>query len=264
MNPQLTERLICPRCGPGFGLVLRADQVEEGSVIDGFLGCSNCRVLYPVARGVADLRHPPRSRTHGRARGVRPPPPDASAAETLRLAALIGVARGPASIAVAGNLAGRASGLASLLSDVEVVALAPRFDFRPPPGASHLMASRTAAAARRVAGWHRAHRVLGRTSARRRSAMPGAPGADRPYGCVSRGRAGVSQPGPRGAGERGGRAGGTPRLAADGVCFPPRLRVVFAATRTSRSPSSIPRTDVRNGLDQRSFPGLRPGQDRLP
>ena len=141
MNPQLTERLICPRCGPGFGLVLRADQVEEGSVIDGFLGCSNCRVLYPVARGVADLRHPPRSRTHGRARGVRPPPPDASAAETLRLAALIGVARGPASIAVAGNLAGRASGLASLLPDVEVVALAPRFDFRPPPGASHLMAS---------------------------------------------------------------------------------------------------------------------------
>ncbi|MCY4646632.1 MAG: hypothetical protein OXE73_07145 [Gammaproteobacteria bacterium] len=141
MNPQLTERLICPRCGPRFGLVLRADQVEEGSVVDGFLGCSNCRVLYPVARGVADLRHPPRSRTHRRARAVPPPTADASAPETLRLAALIGVARGPALIAVAGNLAGRASGLASLLPDVEVVALAPRFDFRPPGGASWLMAS---------------------------------------------------------------------------------------------------------------------------
>lgn len=142
MNPQLTERLICPRCGPGFGLVLRADQVEEGRVLDGFLGCSNCRVLYPVARGVADLRHPPRSRFHRRARGAPPPTSrGASQPDALRLAALIGVARGPALIAVAGDLAGRASGLASLLPDVDVVALAPRFHSSPAPGASHLMAS---------------------------------------------------------------------------------------------------------------------------
>ena len=142
MDPQLTERLICPRCGPGFGLVLRADRVEEGRVLDGFLGCSNCRVLYPVARGVADLRHPPRSRSHARARSVPPPTsPGASAPEALRLAALIGVARGPALIAVAGDLAGHASEVASLLPDVEVVALAPRFDFGPPPGATHIVAS---------------------------------------------------------------------------------------------------------------------------
>ena len=142
MNPQLTERLICPRCGPGFGLVLRADQVEEGRVLDGFLGCSNCRVLYPVARGVADLRHPPRSRSHRRARAA-PPPTSRSATEPdpLRLAALIGVARGPALIAVAGDVAGHASELASLLHDVEVVALAPRFHSRPPPDATHLLAS---------------------------------------------------------------------------------------------------------------------------
>lgn len=142
MNPQLTERLICPRCGPGFGLVLRADQVEEGRVLDGFLGCSNCRLLYPVAHGVADLRHPPRSRSHRRARAVPPAPStDAPDPDALRLAALIGVARGPAQIAVAGDLAGRAPGLASLLPDVEVVALAPRFHSSPPPGPSHLMAS---------------------------------------------------------------------------------------------------------------------------
>lgn len=141
MNPQLTELLICPRCGPGFGLVLRADQVEEGRVLDGFLGCSNCRVLYPVARGVADLRHPPRSRAHRRAHGVPPPMSrDASEPDTLRLAALIGVARGPALIAVAGDLAGHASELAFLLPGVEVVALASRFRSSPPPGASHLMA----------------------------------------------------------------------------------------------------------------------------
>lgn len=142
MNPQLTELLICPRCGPGFGLVLRADRVEEGRVLEGFLGCSNCRVLYPVAGGVADLRHPPRSRSHRRAPGVPPPMSrDAPEPDTLHLAALIGVARGPARIGVVGDLAGRASALASLLHGVEVVALAPRFHSRPPPGASHLMAS---------------------------------------------------------------------------------------------------------------------------
>lgn len=142
MNPQLTERLICPRCGPGFGLVLRADQTQDGRVLDGFLGCSNCRALYPVERGVADLRDPPRSRSRRRAGAVPlPASGDSSGSETLRLAALIGVARGPALIAVAGSLAGRASDLAALLPDVEVVALAPRFSFTPPPGASHLMAS---------------------------------------------------------------------------------------------------------------------------
>lgn len=143
MNPQLTELLICPRCGPGFGLVLRADQVEGGRVLDGFLGCSNCRMLYPVARGVADLRHPPRSRAHRRARGVPPPTSrDASeAAGTQRLAALIGVAQGPAPIVVAGDLAGRATGLATLLPGVGVVALAPRFNSGPPPGASHIAAA---------------------------------------------------------------------------------------------------------------------------
>lgn len=142
MNPQLTELLICPRCGPGFGLVLRADQVEQGRVLDGFLGCSNCRMLYPVVRGVADLRHPPRSRSRLRARGAPPPTSrDASEPDSLRLAALIGVARGPALIAVAGGLAGRAGELAAFLPGVEVVALAPRFHSGPPLGASHLMAS---------------------------------------------------------------------------------------------------------------------------
>lgn len=142
MNPQLTERLICPRCGPGFGLVLRADRTGEGRVLDGFLGCSNCRALYPVERGVADLRHPPRSRSRGRTQGAPPPASgDASGRDALRLAALIGVARGPAMIAVAGRLAGCACDLAALLPDVDVVALAPRFGFAPSPGASHLLAS---------------------------------------------------------------------------------------------------------------------------
>ena len=142
MNPQLTERLICPRCGPGFGLVLRADKVEAGAVFDGFLGCSNCRVLYPVEQGIADLRPQPRSRARTRVPGNPPPPSaDASGSEALRLAALIGIARGPALIALAGSVAGLGPGLAALLPGVEIVALAPRFDFAARPGASHVLAS---------------------------------------------------------------------------------------------------------------------------
>ena len=140
MNPQLTERLICPRCGPGFGLVLRADDVDHGSVLRGFLGCSNCRVLYPVEKGVADLRLQPRSRS--RARGPAPPPARGfSERDTLRIAALLGVAEGPAHIAVAGSIAGAAAAIGALLPGVDVVALTPRFDFSPPPGASHLLVS---------------------------------------------------------------------------------------------------------------------------
>ena len=142
MNPQLTERLICPRCGPGFGLVLRADQVGEGRVLDGFLGCSNCRALYPVEGGVADLRHQPRSRSRSRTHAGPPPARrDPSGGDVQRLAALIGVAAGPALIGVAGSLAGHASGLAALLPGVDVMAISPRFGFTPPAGASHVLAS---------------------------------------------------------------------------------------------------------------------------
>ena len=141
MDPQLTERLICPRCGPGFGLVLRADRVEEGRVLDGFLGCSNCRALHPVERGVADLRHPPRSRARSRTHGAPPATRDDAGSDVPRLAALIGVAGGPAMIAVAGSVAGHAAGLAALLPGVNVVAIAPRFGSTPPRGASHILAS---------------------------------------------------------------------------------------------------------------------------
>ena len=142
MDPQLTERLVCPRCGPGFGLVLRADQVEEGRVLGGFLGCSNCRQLYPIERGVADLRPQPgsRSRARGRDPGSRMSG-GASQHDALHVAALLGVTRGPACIAVAGAVARTSPALAALLPGVEVVALAPRFDFGPAPGVNLLLAS---------------------------------------------------------------------------------------------------------------------------
>ena len=61
MHLLLTDRLTCPRCGPEFGLVLLADRLEDRRVLEGALGCPNCRDRYPVRDGFGDLRPPPRT-----------------------------------------------------------------------------------------------------------------------------------------------------------------------------------------------------------
>jgi uncharacterized protein YbaR (Trm112 family) len=61
MHLLLTDRLHCPRCGPGFGLVLMASAMSERRVSRGSLGCANCRERYPIEDGVADLRPAPRT-----------------------------------------------------------------------------------------------------------------------------------------------------------------------------------------------------------
>lgn len=63
---ELTDLFACPRCGPGFGLVLLVHEVEGGRVIRGWLGCPNCRHDYPVDNGVADLRLEPDAPVHPR------------------------------------------------------------------------------------------------------------------------------------------------------------------------------------------------------
>src|SRR3954447_12829389 len=58
MHILLTDVLSCPRCGPAFGLVLLADRVEDRRVLEGRLGCPNCREQYPVVAGALDARLP--------------------------------------------------------------------------------------------------------------------------------------------------------------------------------------------------------------
>ena len=43
MHILLTDTLTCPRCGPDFGLILLAERIEGRRVMDGHLGCANCR-----------------------------------------------------------------------------------------------------------------------------------------------------------------------------------------------------------------------------
>lgn len=138
MHVLLTDRLTCPRCGPGFGLILLADRVEERRVLEGLLGCPNCREKYPVRRGFGDLRAPPRTPLeHEDAPALDEPEEEA----TARLAALLGVARGPGHLLLVGAPAGHAEALAEMLEEVEVVGVHPGLHERDEvPGVSRIAA----------------------------------------------------------------------------------------------------------------------------
>lgn len=119
MNVLLTDLLTCPRCGPGYGLILLVDHAESHRVLEGSLGCANCSLRYAVRGGFADLRG------GGAGQPDRlPPEPGADAEAAYRLAALMGVSEGPGFVLVVGPGAGLASGLAELLPELEVVAVA--------------------------------------------------------------------------------------------------------------------------------------------
>jgi hypothetical protein len=119
MHLLLTDRLICPRCGPGFGLILLADRLEDRRLIEGSLGCSNCRDRFPVAGGFGDLRPPPR-KIEKDVPGLEPP----ASPPVAEVAALLGLAEGAGSVALIGHLAGHATVLAELVPGVEVVGVA--------------------------------------------------------------------------------------------------------------------------------------------
>ena len=120
MHLLLTDRLTCPRCGPGFGLILLAQKLVDRRVLAGALGCPNCRDRFPIEDGFADLRPPPRTPLPD-----APTAPVCSVEATDRLAALLGVAQGPGHIGLVGNLAAHADGLADRIADIEVVAIDP-------------------------------------------------------------------------------------------------------------------------------------------
>ena len=125
MHLLLTDRLCCPRCGPEFGLILLAREMRDRRIIDGELGCSNCREYYPVREGVGDLRIPPREELSEPETGAeedRASKPESD--EAIRLGALLGVSSGPGTLLLFGPAARFAGALTDLISEVEVVGAA--------------------------------------------------------------------------------------------------------------------------------------------
>ena len=123
MHVLLTDRLACPRCGPRFGLVLLAERTEARRVLDGVLGCSNCRDQFPIRAGFADLRAPPRGELAGSSIGAEAHPDEESevGSGAERLLALLGIVGGPGTVALVGRPARHAGALARAARDLHVV-----------------------------------------------------------------------------------------------------------------------------------------------
>ncbi len=120
MHILLTDRLTCPRCGPRFGLILLADRMEERRVLEGALGCPNCRDRFPVREGFGDLRAPPRAALEPE---VAADPAPVGADTVAAVAAALGAAEGAGVTVLVGEAVGVALPLSKALAEVELVAL---------------------------------------------------------------------------------------------------------------------------------------------
>lgn len=115
MHILLTDVLTCPRCGPDFGLILLADKIENRRVLEGWLGCANCRERFRVEHGFADLRFGAlESHVHGSESSV--------AADAIKITALLGVTEGPGLVLVTGPGAAHAGVIADLIPGLEMIA----------------------------------------------------------------------------------------------------------------------------------------------
>ena len=122
MHILLTDLLACPRCGPEFGLILLAEHIQDRRVLDGEVGCANCREHFRVDDGLADLRWP-RSAAPDPAPASAPVQTGRDAEAAVRIAAPLGIMRGPGRVLLSGRSAATAQALAELVDDVEWVAV---------------------------------------------------------------------------------------------------------------------------------------------
>ncbi|MAR45561.1 MAG: hypothetical protein CME03_05495 [Gemmatimonadaceae bacterium] len=120
MHLLLTDRLTCPRCGPEFGLILLADKLVDRVVHSGVLGCPNCRDAFEVEEGFADLRAPPRRGLEAGRAGDGKLPKDE---QVERVVALLGLHRGPGTVATLGSAAVFAAPISESVEDLMVVAV---------------------------------------------------------------------------------------------------------------------------------------------
>jgi len=140
MHLLLTDRLTCPRCGPSFGLILLADRLDNRVVLEGHLGCPNCRDSFTIEGGFADLRAPPRGVLP---QGFAGAPEAITATEDAdRLVALLGIVGGPGTVALVGEPARFAAAVTASSDELQVVCVDPDLrDWPEAPRISRLVAA---------------------------------------------------------------------------------------------------------------------------
>lgn len=116
MNVSLSDHLVCPRCGPEWGLVLLPDEVKARRVETGSLGCPGCRSRYAIERGVARLAVGEALEGGGAWR-----PEDGA----VRLAGLLGLGDRRGVVLLGGPATAHGAGLARLVEGAEVVLAEP-------------------------------------------------------------------------------------------------------------------------------------------
>ena len=142
MDVGLSDLLICPRCGPTYGLVLLPYEAADRRVTSGVLGCANCRERWEIAAGVADLRVEGEDVPGGGVASGRMSVGSEVAGEDgeapVRLAGLMGLGDASGTVLVAGPAAAHAEAVSALVEGVEVVAVAGSADAPSSPGVSRM------------------------------------------------------------------------------------------------------------------------------
>lgn len=142
MDLELSEVFVCPDCSPARGLVVLVEEMDEGRVLAGSLGCPECDLRVPVRDGAVRFDAPSGSDAAdvtdtgdggGVAEGAGASGGGTAADALLRdrlgedpgtvVAALLGVEDLAGPCLLGPGLGGLSSGLADLAGDREVVAL---------------------------------------------------------------------------------------------------------------------------------------------
>lgn len=141
MELTLTDRLTCPRCGPTFGLILLAHRLSDRRVRDGVLGCPNCRDSFPIRDNFVDLRAPPRGVLESGLAGSPEEDPE-GVEEATRMIAMLGIPRGPGTVALVGSSARHSATLADTIENLQVVGVdADLRSWPDAPGVSRVVAA---------------------------------------------------------------------------------------------------------------------------
>lgn len=116
MHVSLSDLLVCPACGPEWGLVLMPGSLRQRRVEAGALGCPNCRSRFEIRDGVARLATGETFDAGGAWR-----PGDGA----VRIAALLGLGDRRGAVVLAGPASAHGPALAELVEGVEIVVLEP-------------------------------------------------------------------------------------------------------------------------------------------